>query len=99
MARFEGPALAPWGVLGGGKIRTDAEEAHRREGGEKGRTAFSLNWERTPAEKKGCDTLEEMAKEVGTGSITACTSGFFFSSAFQRFPSLLVPELTTWKRS
>ncbi|KAI0301756.1 NADP-dependent oxidoreductase domain-containing protein [Multifurca ochricompacta] len=31
MARTEGLALAPWGVLGGGKIRTDAEEARRRE--------------------------------------------------------------------
>lgn len=29
-------ALAPWDVLGGGKIRTDAEEQRRRESGEKG---------------------------------------------------------------
>jgi hypothetical protein len=31
MARSEGLALAPWGVLGSGKIRTNAEEARRRE--------------------------------------------------------------------
>lgn len=31
-----GMALAPWDVLGGGKIRTDAEEQRRRESGEKG---------------------------------------------------------------
>jgi aryl-alcohol dehydrogenase-like predicted oxidoreductase len=31
MARSEGLALAPWGVLGGGKIRSNAEEARRRE--------------------------------------------------------------------
>ena len=37
MARAEGLALAPWDVLGGGKIRSDAEEARRRENGEKGR--------------------------------------------------------------
>ena len=71
MARSEGLALAPWGVLGGGKIRTNAEEARRRESGEKGRTFMNPNWERTPAEKKVCDALEEIAKEVGTKSITA----------------------------
>ena len=71
MARSEGLALAPWGVLGGGKIRTNAEEARRRESGEKGRTIFNPEWERSPAEKKVCDALEEIAKEVGTESITA----------------------------
>jgi aryl-alcohol dehydrogenase-like predicted oxidoreductase len=71
MARSEGLALAPWGVLGGGKIRTNAEEVRRRESGEKGRTIFSPDWERTPEQKKVCDVLEEVAKEVGTESITA----------------------------
>jgi hypothetical protein len=74
MARSEGLALAPWGVLAGGKIRTNAEEARRKASGEKGRTIFDPNWERTPAEKKVCDTLEEIAKEVGTESITARVS-------------------------
>lgn len=36
MVRAQGMALAPWNVLAGGKIRTDAEEARRRETGEKG---------------------------------------------------------------
>ena len=36
MAVDQGMALAPWGVLGGGRIRTDAEEQRRRETGEKG---------------------------------------------------------------
>ena len=80
MARSEGLALAPWGVLGGGKIRTNAEEARRRESGEKGRTAFNADWERSPAEKKVCDALEEIAKEVGTESITARMSWLTFSS-------------------
>jgi aryl-alcohol dehydrogenase-like predicted oxidoreductase len=74
MARSEGLALAPWGVLAGGKIRTNAEEARRKASGEKGRTIFDSNWERTPAERKVCDTLEEIAKEVGTESITARVS-------------------------
>jgi aryl-alcohol dehydrogenase-like predicted oxidoreductase len=71
MARSEGLALAPWGVLGGGKIRTNAEEARRKESGEKGRTILGPNWERSPEEKKVCDVLEEIAKEVNCESITA----------------------------
>jgi aryl-alcohol dehydrogenase-like predicted oxidoreductase len=86
MARSEGLALAPWGVLGGGKIRTNAEEARRRESGEKGRTTFMSGWERSPAEKQVCDALEEIAKEVGTESITARKSNSF---AYPEFPSSL----------
>ncbi|KAH9040321.1 Aldo/keto reductase [Lactarius deliciosus] len=62
MARAEGLALAPWGVLAGGKIRTNPEEARRKESGEK---------ERTLEQKKVCDVLEEIVKEVGTESITS----------------------------
>ena len=88
MARSEGLALAPWGVLGGGKIRTNAEEARRRESGEKGRTAFNPNWERSPAEKKVCDALEEIAKEVGTESITArMSTSFALPEVFPITPS------------
>jgi aryl-alcohol dehydrogenase-like predicted oxidoreductase len=71
MARAEGLALAPWDVLGGGKVRTDAEEARRRETGEKGRMGFSRSWERTEEERKVCLVLEQIAKEVETESITA----------------------------
>jgi aryl-alcohol dehydrogenase-like predicted oxidoreductase len=76
MARSEGLALAPWGVLAGGKIRTNAEEARRKESGEKGRTVFSSEWERTPEQKKVCNVLEEVAKEVGSKGITAGMSMF-----------------------
>jgi len=71
MARAEGLALAPWDVLGGGKIRSDAEEARRRKTGEKGRAVFGPNWERTEEERKVCLVLEQIAKEVGAESITA----------------------------
>ena len=77
MARSEGLALAPWGVLGSGKIRTNAEEARRKESGEKGRMILNPNWERTPEEKKVCDALEEIAKEIGAESITARMSMAF----------------------
>ncbi|KAF8260676.1 NADP-dependent oxidoreductase domain-containing protein [Lactarius quietus] len=70
MARYEGLALAPWGVLAGGKIRTDADEARRRESGEKGRSVFS-NWERNEEERNMSLVLEEVAKEVGVEGITA----------------------------
>ena len=71
MARAEGLALAPWDVLGHGKIRTDAEEARRRETGEKGRTIYGPNWERTEEERKVCLVLEQVGKEVGTESVTS----------------------------
>jgi aryl-alcohol dehydrogenase-like predicted oxidoreductase len=71
MARAEGLALAPWDVLGAGKIRSDAEEQRRRETGEKGRMTFNPNWERTEEERKVCLVLEEVAKEVGVESITS----------------------------
>lgn len=73
MARAEGLALAPWDVLGGGKIRSDAEEQRRRETGEKGRVTFGPNWERTEEERKVGLVLEEVAKEVGVESITSGT--------------------------
>lgn len=71
MARSEGLAIAPWGVLGAGKVRTDAEEERRRESGEKGCTLFDPNWERTEEERKVCLVLEDIAKEVGVDSLTA----------------------------
>ena len=71
MARSEGLALAPWGVMGQGHIRTDEEEKRRKESGENGRTASSQNWERTPDEVAISCKLEEIAKEVGTEHVTA----------------------------
>lgn len=71
MARSEGLALAPFGILAGGRIRTDAEEARRRERGEKGRMVFHSNWERTEEERQMSLVLEEVAKEVGVEGITA----------------------------
>ena len=71
MARSEGLALAPFGILAGGRIRTDAEEERRRESGEKGRVNFHSNWERTEEERRMSLVLEEVAKEVGVEGITA----------------------------
>jgi len=86
MARAEGLALAPWDVLGGGKIRSDAEEARRQETGEKGRTIINPNWERTKEERKVCLVLEQIAKEVGTESITAVAIAYLLQKTPYVFP-------------
>ena len=64
-------ALAPWNVLAAGQIRTDAEEAARRESGEKGRMIFSTDWERTEDQRRVCAALEKVAAEVGAKAIQA----------------------------
>jgi aryl-alcohol dehydrogenase-like predicted oxidoreductase len=66
-----GIALAPFNVLAGGKLRSDAEEERRRQTGEKGRTTRGPDWERNEDEKKMVKALEEVAKQVGTEHITA----------------------------
>lgn len=63
-------ALAPWGVVGQGKIRTDEEEKRRLESGEGGRSTFS-DWRRTEDERKVCLALEKIAQEIGAKNITS----------------------------
>jgi aryl-alcohol dehydrogenase-like predicted oxidoreductase len=75
-------ALAPWGVLASGKIRTDEEEERRRKTGENGRTAFGQQWERTEEEKKLCKALEKVALEVGTKHITSGVSAILSTQCF-----------------
>ena len=69
-----GMALAPWGVVGQGRFRTDEEEERRRQTGEKGRTIIRSEWERNEDEKKVSKALEEVAKQVGAKHITASKS-------------------------
>ncbi|KAH9897655.1 Aldo/keto reductase [Cubamyces lactineus] len=88
MCRHEGMALAPWEVLGGGKIRTDAEEEQRRKTGEKGRTMLSPDWERTETEKKVCKVLEEVAAQVGAKSIQAVAIAYVMQKTPYVFPIL-----------
>ncbi|OBZ68835.1 Aryl-alcohol dehydrogenase [NADP(+)] [Grifola frondosa] len=86
MARAEGLALAPWNVLGGGKIRTDEEEQRRRETGEKGRTLLSDDWERTEDERKVCKALEEVAMQVGAKNIQAVAVAYVMQKTPYVFP-------------
>lgn len=71
MARSEGLALCPWGVVGGGKFRTDEEEERRKQSGENGRTTFNPQWERNEEEKIVSHALEKVAKEIGVKHLTS----------------------------
>ncbi|KAI0072392.1 Aldo/keto reductase [Panus rudis PR-1116 ss-1] len=86
MALEEGMALAPWDVLCGGKIRTDAEEQQRRESGEKGRTFMGPNWERTEEERNVCLALEKVAKEIGAKSIQSVAIAYVMQKVPYVFP-------------
>jgi aryl-alcohol dehydrogenase-like predicted oxidoreductase len=88
MCRSEGLALAPWGVVGQGKFRTDAEEQRRRETGEKGRTLMRPDWERSETEKKVSAALEKVAQEVGAEHITAIAIAYVMQKAPYVFPIL-----------
>jgi len=60
-----GIALAPWQVLGAGRLRSDAEEQRREQSGEQGRSVSGEDWRRTDEEKRTCRALEKVAGEIG----------------------------------
>ncbi|KAJ2933913.1 hypothetical protein H1R20_g3150, partial [Candolleomyces eurysporus] len=78
-------ALVPWGVLAGGKIRSDAEEKRRLESGTLGR-GDADSWKRTPDEKKICDALEKVAAEVGAKSLNAVAITYLMHKTRFVFP-------------
>ncbi|KAL5510958.1 hypothetical protein ACEPAG_3677 [Sanghuangporus baumii] len=86
MARSLGMALAPFNVLAGGRLRSDAEEEKRLASGEKGRTLFQSDWKRNEDEKKVCAALEKVAKEVGTEYITAVAIAYVMQKTPYVFP-------------
>lgn len=85
MARSEGMAIAPWNVLAGGKIRTDAEEQRRLESGERGRTTFG-DWKRTETERNVSQALEKVAQEIGAKSITSVAIAWIMQKVPYVFP-------------
>ncbi|KAF8583001.1 Aldo/keto reductase [Ramaria rubella] len=86
MAKSEGLALAPWGVVWGGRIMTDEEEKRRKASGENGRQLWAGTCERTPDEIKISHKLEEVAKEVGAKHITALAIAYVMHKAPYVFP-------------
>ncbi|KAF9072170.1 Aldo/keto reductase [Rhodocollybia butyracea] len=86
MARSQGLALAPWGVLGGGLFRTDAEEQQRNESGENGRSWMG-DWRRNEQEVKVSHALEKVAGEVGLGdNISAVAIAYVMQKTPYVFP-------------
>ncbi|SJL15593.1 probable Aryl-alcohol dehydrogenase [NADP(+)] [Armillaria ostoyae] len=87
MAREFGMALAPWDVLAAGRFRTDEEEQRRKETGEKGRTIFGPDWERSEIEVKMSKALEVVAAEVGAvGNLTAVAIAYVMHKTPYVFP-------------
>ncbi|EJD05110.1 Aldo/keto reductase [Fomitiporia mediterranea MF3/22] len=86
MARSHGLALAPYNVLGSGKLRTDAEEERRATTGENGRTVFRSDWRRNEKERKMSAALEKVAKEVGTEHITAVAIAYVMQKTPYVYP-------------
>ncbi|EMD37868.1 hypothetical protein CERSUDRAFT_136772, partial [Gelatoporia subvermispora B] len=88
MARAHGLALSPWNVLEGGKIRTDAEEEAKKQSQEKRRSLFFGNpdWQRTPEERRVCQALEKVAKQVGAKSIRAVAIAYLMQKTAYVFP-------------
>ncbi|KAF5343660.1 hypothetical protein D9758_014698 [Tetrapyrgos nigripes] len=87
MCAQEGLGLHVWGVLAGGKIRTNEEEKRRLESGEKGRTTpWDAEWLRKPDQVKVCDGLEAVAKEVGAKSIGAVAIAYVLHKTQYIFP-------------
>ncbi|KAJ7464237.1 Aldo/keto reductase [Mycena galericulata] len=71
--RLSGLALAPWGVLARGKLRTDAEEEQRRATAQRN-------------EKKMSHALETVANEVGAKSISAVAIAYVMQKVPYCFP-------------
>ncbi|KIJ54218.1 hypothetical protein M422DRAFT_153871 [Sphaerobolus stellatus SS14] len=92
MAREEGLALAPWGVLGQGRIRTDEEEERRKQTGETGRTRGN-QWMRTPDQVKLSHKLEEIVKEVGAKHITAVALAYVLHKTPYVYPIMGVSNV------
>jgi len=87
MCRSEGMALVPWNVIGGGRLRSDAEETKREESGEGGRTFGRPDWRRTENEAKVSRALEKVGKEHGEGiSVSAVAIAYVMHKAPYVFP-------------
>jgi aryl-alcohol dehydrogenase-like predicted oxidoreductase len=84
MARHFGMALAPWDVLGGGKLQTKAAIEERKKKGEGLRSMFGAD--QTEAEVKMSEALEKVAEEHNIKSITAVALAYVMAKAPNVFP-------------
>jgi len=86
MCRAHGMAIAPWGVLASGKLRSDKEEQQREKSGEKGRAFFSPDWKRNEQEIAMSAALDKVAKEVGAKHVTAVAIAYVMQKTPYVFP-------------
>ncbi|KAN0087426.1 NADP-dependent oxidoreductase domain containing protein [Tylopilus felleus] len=86
MCKAHGMALAPWGVLAGGKIRSDEEEERRARSGDIGRWFEGVEWKRNENERIVCAALSKVAEEVGTRHVTAVAIAYLMQKAPYVFP-------------
>ncbi|KAF9026155.1 Aldo/keto reductase [Hymenopellis radicata] len=98
MARSFGLALAPFQVLGAGRLRTEAEDKRRRETGESERPAGSgrttstkteiklASGTRTELEIKLSNALEKVANEIGAKSIQSVAIAYVMQKMPYVFP-------------
>ncbi|SJL13625.1 related to Aryl-alcohol dehydrogenase [NADP(+)] [Armillaria ostoyae] len=90
MARDLGLALAPWGVLEAGRLRTNAEDQAYKENIAKQRTGFTQDGkpERNEREITVAAALEKVAAEVGAKSIQAVAVAYHLQKTPYVFPIL-----------
>ncbi|KDQ21070.1 hypothetical protein BOTBODRAFT_327665 [Botryobasidium botryosum FD-172 SS1] len=89
MALSEGMAIAPWGVMGAGKFKTEAEVEARTKAG----IPLRHNRPQTEDDKKVAAALDKIAQEVGGGA-TGANVALAWSLA--KFPSIF-PLVGGWK--
>ncbi|ORY71685.1 putative aryl-alcohol dehydrogenase [Pseudomassariella vexata] len=86
MARHFGMALAPWGVLAGGKFQSKSEVEKRKAAGEGLRAFAGRPPHQTEDEIKMSEALAKVASEHGTESVTAVALAYVMSKASNVFP-------------
>lgn len=84
MARHFGMALAPWGVLGGGKFQSKKALEERKKQGETLRKLYGT--EQTEEEFRISEALAQVASEHGIESVTAVALAYVMHKAPNVFP-------------
>jgi aryl-alcohol dehydrogenase-like predicted oxidoreductase len=78
-------ALAPWDVLGGGKLQSKAAIAERKKNNEPLRTMFGGDGQ-TEQDSKMSDALYSVAQEHGIESVTAVALAYVMQKTPYVFP-------------
>ncbi|KAL0572260.1 putative aryl-alcohol dehydrogenase aad14 [Marasmius crinis-equi] len=89
MARSFGLAIAPWGVVGQGKFRTEAENRRRAEQGETGRKFYSAGGSgQSEDDIRVSAALEKVANELGAKNINAVAIAYVLQKTPYVFPMI-----------